>query len=67
MPFVSKSNKQLLQDIQQEMLELSTNSLNMADGSLSISKTSGLQDALNEKQDKLIFTSGNNISISYCG
>jgi hypothetical protein len=64
MPFVSKSNKQLLQDIQQEMLELSTNSLNMPDGSLSISKTSGLQNALNDKQDKLTFTSGNNVSIS---
>ena len=64
MPFVSKSNKQLLQDIQQEMLELSTNSLNMPDGSLSISKTSGLQNALNDKQDKLIFTSGNNVSVS---
>jgi hypothetical protein len=53
MPFISKSNKQ-------DMLEPS----NMADASLSINKTSGLQDALNDKQDILTFTSGNNVSIS---
>lgn len=51
----------LLQKINDVFDETSTN---MADGSLSISKTSGLQNALNEKQDKLIFTSGNNVSIS---
>ena len=60
MSFVSKSNKQLIYDIQRDMLELSV----IDDGSLSIAKTSGLQDALNDKQDILTFTNGNNISIS---
>ena len=63
MPFLSNSNRELIYDIQRDMLELS-NSSNIDDGSLSISKTNGLQDALNDKQDILTFTGGNNVSIS---
>jgi hypothetical protein len=63
--YINKSNKQLIQDLQQDMLELSVNSSNMADGSLSIAKTSGLQGALNDKQDIFTFISGNNVTISH--